>query len=96
MLLPLARLVAITEGISYLLFSITMPLKYLAGIPEPNYIIGMIHGVMFIAYLVLIASVARQYNWNLKKTFIALSASLIPLATFFVDTRYLKPVVIRG
>ena len=34
------RLLAHLEGISYLLFAITMPLKYLMDIPEPNYVVG--------------------------------------------------------
>ena len=53
-MLKLFRATAILEGISYLaLFGITMPLKYWAGIPEPNKIVGYAHGVLFIAFIIL-------------------------------------------
>jgi len=44
----LLRYVAWSEGISFLLFGISMPLKYHFNIPEPNYVIGMAHGLLFI------------------------------------------------
>jgi integral membrane protein len=50
----LLRLSAILEGISYLLFAITMPLKYMYEIAYPNKIVGMIHGFLFIAYVFLV------------------------------------------
>ncbi len=48
------RYTAIIEGISYLaLFAISMPLKYLAGLGEPNKYIGYAHGFLFILYMIL-------------------------------------------
>ncbi|MFN3316530.1 MAG: DUF3817 domain-containing protein, partial [Raineya sp.] len=43
------RKVAFAEGISYLLFALTMPLKYIFKIPEPNYVVGLAHGLLFVA-----------------------------------------------
>lgn len=45
-ILKILRVVAILEGISYLLLFITMPLKRLYAMPEPNYFVGMAHGVL--------------------------------------------------
>jgi integral membrane protein len=43
------RLSALLEGISFLvLLGIAMPLKYMAGIPEPVTVIGWAHGVLFV------------------------------------------------
>lgn len=50
----LLRLCALLEGISYLLFALTMPLKYMYDIKTPNKIVGMIHGGLFIAYVLLV------------------------------------------
>lgn len=84
------RMFAILEGISYLAFAITMPLKYVYDMVAPNYYVGMAHGVLFIAYCLLVLIVAYQRKWDVKKTLICLAASLIPIATFIVDAKILK------
>lgn len=89
-LLNQLRIFAILEGISYLLFAITMPLKYMYDMIAPNYYVGMAHGVLFIAYCLLVVLVARNRKWKLNKTLICLAASLIPIATFIVDIKILK------
>lgn len=92
-MLNLFRITSILEGISYLtLFAVTMPLKYLANIPQPNKYVGYAHGVLFIAYVVLAALFWFQKKWSLKKGFILLIASLLPFATFYIDKKYLKPL----
>lgn len=58
----LLRLSALIEGISYLLFGLTMPLKYMYGINWPNKIIGMIHGGLFIAYVLLVFVESHEKN----------------------------------
>lgn len=91
-MLNLFRATAILEGISYLaLFGITMPLKYWAGIPEPNKIVGYVHGVLFIAFIILTVLVCYKKKWGLKRLFIFGIASLLPFATFYVEEKYLRP-----
>jgi integral membrane protein len=85
------RLVAVLEGCSYLLFGITMPLKYKLGIPGPNYVIGMLHGLLFLLYIILLLEVSVKYKWNFKKILLAFIASLIPFGTFYA-ARKLYPV----
>lgn len=87
------RIVALLEGISYLLFGITMPLKYVLHIPEPNYVIGMLHGVLFITYIILAFQCIWIYKWSVKKSLFVLLASLVPIATFLVDYYILKPEI---
>lgn len=84
------RILAIMEGISYLLFGLTMPLKYVYEIKEPNYFVGIAHGILFLLYCLYVLIVSNQRKWNLKKTFICLIASLLPVATFIVDAKILK------
>ena len=81
------RLVAFLEGCSFLLFAITMPLKYMMGLPKPNYIVGMVHGFLFLLYLVLLLQVSAEYKWPLKKIFLAFIASLIPFGTFYANKK---------
>lgn len=89
------RLVAILEGISYLLFAITMPLKYMLDIKEPNMVVGMAHGWLFIAYIILALQNIFKYKWGWKTAGLALAASLLPFGTFVVDHKILKPQQLR-
>ena len=84
------RLLAILEGISYLLLIPTMVLKYGFEIGLPNMIVGSIHGLLFILYCVWVIYYAIKKKWSLMKTLICLAASLLPFATFIVDQRILK------
>lgn len=85
--LQVFRLVAILEGCSFLLFAITMPLKYMWDYAKPNYIVGMIHGVLFLLYIILLLLVWVKYKWTFKKMFLAFIASLLPFGTFIADRR---------
>ena len=90
-MLKIFRVTAILEGISYLLlFSLTMPLKRLADIPEPNIYVGNAHGVLFIAYTVLALLVCFEKKWTIKRFLILFLASLLPFGTFYIEKKYLK------
>ena len=85
------RYTAIIEGISYLaLFAISMPLKYLAGLGEPNKYIGYAHGFLFIVYMILAVVLTKERQWGLKRFGVLFLASLLPFATFYIDKKYLK------
>ncbi|MGZ2371253.1 DUF3817 domain-containing protein [Ancylomarina sp. YFZ004] len=84
------RILAIIEGISYLLLIPTIILKYGFEMGLPNKIVGSIHGILFILYCVWVVYYAIKKKWNLMKTLICLAASLFPIATFIVDQRILK------
>jgi len=89
------RIVSILEGISYLLFAITMPLKYLMDIITPNKVVGMAHGILFILYLFMAIENIIVYKINAKHSFLILIASLIPGATFWVEKKILKPIEVN-
>ena len=79
------RIVAFIEGCSYLLLGFTMVLKYKFSIPQPNYIVGLAHGILFVLYIILLLQVAFIHRWNSIKIFMAFLASLIPFGTFYAD-----------
>ncbi len=81
---------AILEGYSFLALFITMPLKYFAEMPMPNKIVGMIHGVLFIAYVVFALIVTLEQKWTLKRFALLFIASLIPFGTFYIEKKYLR------
>ncbi|MCB9255644.1 MAG: DUF3817 domain-containing protein [Chitinophagales bacterium] len=90
-IISLMRIVAILEGLSYLfLFFVSMPLKYMADMPLPNKIGGMFHGILFIAYILLIFPTAKVLNWGGKTKALAALASILPFGTFYIDKKYLQ------
>jgi integral membrane protein len=79
------RIVAFLEGCSFLLLGFTMILKYKYAMPQPNYIVGLAHGILFVLYVVLLLQVSMIHRWNLLKIIGAFVASLIPFGTFYAD-----------
>ena len=76
------------EGYSYLfLLFIAMPLKYILGFALAVKIAGMIHGVLFIAFCLLLVQAWKDVKWDFKENIIFFIASLIPFGTFFTKKR---------
>jgi integral membrane protein len=85
------RLLGNIEGISYLLLlGIAMPMKYFFGFPMAVKIVGMAHGVLFIAYCLLLALQMRSNKWSLLFGIYLFVATLIPFGTFVTDRRLAK------
>ncbi len=79
------------EGWSFLiLLFIAMPLKYLFDIPIATKIIGMIHGGLFVWFLVMLYDFHMEYKKGLKLTIIGFISSLIPFGTFFFNKKLAK------
>lgn len=90
-MVKILRVIALLEGLSFLiLLGIAMPLKYMLDKPEMVRIVGMAHGVLFIAYIILVIIVRELKKWNLKQTFLALIASILPFGTFYADKKIFK------
>ncbi|MGJ8592984.1 MAG: DUF3817 domain-containing protein [Aquaticitalea sp.] len=87
------KTIAFSEGISYLLLFSNML------ITKPNfpelykiilYPLGMAHGILFMAYVVLAIIVGSKLRWSNKTLFLVLLASFIPFGTFFIGKKYLN------
>jgi integral membrane protein len=90
-LLSRFRFIAIAEGISFLLLlGIAMPLKYLADLPEGVTIVGWIHGILFVAFLVVAFEVKAALNKNLLWFGKAFIASVLPFGTFILEKQMRK------
>jgi integral membrane protein len=80
------RLINFIEGISFiLLIFVAMPLKYMMGIAVATKIMGMAHGVLFIIWIILLATAHDKYKFKVKFTLLLFIASLIPFGTKFTD-----------
>lgn len=85
------RKVAIAEGVSFLvLLFIAMPLKYLGHIPIAVTICGGLHGVLFVAFIILAREVKSDYKKDLKWLGKAFLASILPFGTFIADKQWKK------
>jgi integral membrane protein len=88
------RVVSLAEATSFLvLLLVAMPLKYGADLPAAVQIMGPIHGVLFLAYVGLVFVTRGRLGWNLGRTFLALVASVLPVAPYFVEHNWIKEPV---
>lgn len=85
------RKVAMAEGISFLvLLGIAMPLKYFANMPLAVTVVGGLHGILFVAFLILAREVKSEYKKDLKWLMKAGIASILPFGTIVMDKEWKK------
>lgn len=88
------RIIGFIEGISFLLILfVTMPLKYFYSMGEPNKVLGMIHGLLFVLYIYAVIQATFDKKWNFKRSFLAILASIIPFGTFWADKKLFREEV---
>ena len=81
------RIISVIEGISFLaLLFFAMPIKYIAGDPEPVRIIGMAHGVLFLLFLASLIEVWYHHRWSMKFMALCFGCSLVPFAPFWLES----------
>lgn len=92
-MLKIFRPVAFLEGVSYLVLLANMIFVKKMN-PELGqslvFPIGMAHGLLFIAYIILAIMLKDQMKWKGKDFFLILIASVIPFGTFWVEKKYLS------
>ncbi len=83
------RIISILEAISFLvLLGIAMPLKYIWGMPQMVSVVGMLHGVLFMAYVYGAFGMKQQLGWSNKVLLIVLICSVLPFGPFYADKKY--------
>ena len=88
--MKLYRLIAFLEGCSYLLLAVTMVLKYQYDMPKPNYVVGLVHGFLFIVYIILTAYWFFKLKWRFKIGLNLTLSAFIPFGTFIAEKKFLK------
>lgn len=85
------RMVAIAEGISFLiLLGIAMPLKYFYNLPEAVKIFGWAHGALFVGYVYLAFNVMTEFKKSIGWLALAFVAAILPFGTFALDRQLKK------
>ena len=85
------RMIAIAEGISFLiLLLIAMPLKYFFHLPQAVKIFGWVHGALFVSFIYFAFEVfgafKKSFSWLVKAFF----AAILPCGTFVLDKELKK------
>ena len=88
------RLVGFLEGISLLVLAgIAVPLKYVYGDPYWVKVLGPVHGLLFLLFVINTLSVGVEYRWRFTTTtWKVLLACIVPFGTFYVDRKILAPL----
>ena len=87
------KIVALLEGLSYiLLLGLAVPIKYSLGEPLGVKILGMPHGLLFMAYIIMAIMLQADQKWSAREMTEILIASVIPFGTFYIDRKYLGRV----
>ena len=85
------RKIAFAEGISFLvLLFIAMPLKYLASLPVAVTIVGGLHGLLFIGFMIMIWEVKNEFKKDWAWVAKAFIASILPFGTMVMDREWKK------
>lgn len=85
------HIIGLTEGWSFiLLLGVAMPLKYWADMPMAVTVVGSLHGLLFVLYLLSLAEVTIKRRWSILKVLAGLLASVLPLGPFILDAKLVK------
>lgn len=87
-LLVVYRIAAWVTGTGLLLLVFyAMPMKYLAGDPYPVQIIGMLHGFLYMVYIVATLVLAERARFTPRYSLLVLLAGTVPIASFVAERK---------
>jgi integral membrane protein len=79
--------VSLAEGTSFLLLLLASAVKYGADQPIGVKVLGPIHGLLFLAFVVLVLNVRGDLRWGGKATLLALLAGVLPGGAFVLERK---------
>ncbi|HEU4577703.1 MAG TPA: DUF3817 domain-containing protein [Polyangiaceae bacterium] len=89
--------IALLEGLSLLvLLGVAMPLKYLADLPLAVRIVGLVHGLAFLAYAKNLIEALATGKWPRRTVLLGLLAGFVPAGTFFFLHRLRRSSLRQG
>ncbi len=89
------RILSLIEGASLVsLLFIAMPAKYYFAYFDVVWIVGMTHGLLWLAYLAFSLPVSHKQNWSIIFWMLVLLASIIPFACLFLDRKLKQELIL--
>ena len=64
---------------------VAVPLKYLAGMPEPVTVLGTLHGWLYFIFFLSACDLALRASWTLRGTLLTLVAGTVPILSFVAE-----------
>jgi integral membrane protein len=79
------RIIALTEATSFLMLLVASVLKRTADAEIGVTILGPIHGILFVAYVLIALGVRPEQGWSPKTTLLILLGAVVPFGGYVVD-----------
>lgn len=80
------RIAGYVEGTTLVtLLGVAVPLKYMADLPIVVSVVGPVHGITFVVYIMLTLMVVSGGGWTLREALQTASVAFVPFGTFFND-----------
>jgi len=79
------RITAIAEATTFLALLVATYVKYAQDEPGGVEILGPLHGLLFVAYVLLALNLASRARWGGRTTFWVLVGAVLPFGGFAVD-----------
>lgn len=79
------RYVALAEAVSFLILLVAAVIKRTSDAPGGVEVMGPIHGVLFLTYVVIALVVSRPAGWSPRATIGVLAGAVLPFGGFVVD-----------
>lgn len=83
--IPTFRFVALAEATTFLALLVATAIKYSQDSPQGVQVLGPIHGIFFLAYVVLALSIREQARWSPRQTLLVLIGAVLPCGGYVVD-----------
>lgn len=82
------RVMAVTVGVGLvILCCIGVPLRYAADTPIVVAVVGPLHGVLYIVYLLTVLDLAVRCRWRLDRIILVGLAGTIPFLSFVAERK---------
>lgn len=85
------RLTALAEGVSYLVLLAAVVLYRVLDGPDLISAIGPIHGMLFLAFGVIVLKIRPETGWGAGRTLGVLLLASVPFGAFFTDRHLQVP-----
>lgn len=79
------RFVAVLEAVTWAALLVAMFFKWVLGFTEAVAVPGMVHGIVFIAFVLISLVTAVSLKWDAKVTALALVSSIPPFGTLVFE-----------
>lgn len=79
------RFIAVLEAITWVILLVSMIVKYGAGNEDAVFVPGMLHGIVFVLYVLMSLVTARMLRWTPTVTLLALVASIPPFGSVIFE-----------